>query len=248
MTTPSQLKFFNRATLNDNWYEERSKPLNGVIADYGPEFRGAGRFDTTAKRDFKVPSKLEGHTGRSRAEKQKKIAEARANWPSTSLTMVNIETFPAVAQPRVTDRPENGFDALLPSHSSNQDERYLKTMAQDTFGVGKKTTRTQARRMKNPNAPQAGGAAGGRAEKGMNTSGMAGEVFKTGAEPQHNTAAQRSWLYAKDPAIDIKEFGAPAAKAAFGASLPLGESKIGKAAPRVSTTLTKGSGGVFMDD
>merc|ERR1719183_320458 len=105
--------------------------------------------------------------------------------------MVNIETFAAVAQSRSTDQPETGFDALLPSHKADKEERYLKTMSQDTFGVGKKTTRTQARRIKNPNGPQAGGAGGGREEKGTSTSGMAGEIFKTKDEPQHNTAAQR---------------------------------------------------------
>jgi hypothetical protein len=245
MTTPSQLKSFHRATLNDNWYEERAKPLKGVIADYGVR-----SFGTTAKNDFRKPTNVEGHTGRSRAEKQKQIAAMRSNWPNTGLTMVNIETFPAVSQVRTTaDQPENGFDALLPSHGANQEERYLKTMSQDTFGVGKKTTRTQARRVKKPDAAQAGGPGGGREEKGTSTSGMAGEIFKTQAEPQHNTAAQRSWMYANDAGITVRTSAPVAARSAMGLSLPIGEATIAnKAAPRVSTTLTKGSGGVFMDD
>ena len=32
------LKSFGSCTLNDNWFEERAPPLNGVIADYGVSF------------------------------------------------------------------------------------------------------------------------------------------------------------------------------------------------------------------
>ena len=29
------LKHYKRETLTGNWFEERAKPLNGVLADYG---------------------------------------------------------------------------------------------------------------------------------------------------------------------------------------------------------------------
>ena len=46
------------------------------------------------------------------------------------------------------------------------------------------------------------GRSGARPERGIATSGMIGEVFKSGADPQHNTACQRVWLPSSSLVLD----------------------------------------------
>jgi hypothetical protein len=243
MTTPAQLKSFNQTTLNDNWFEERAKPLNGVIANYG-----ANDWTTSSKSEFARPGVSRSTSGiRTKAYKQMKRDQARRlNDERDSLTglvaaynnkLVSVESH------------GEGFGSTLPQPDAGSSLRHLQTSNQLDFGKGKKQSNTNKRFMHGPNAPSGGGAAGAREEKGMSTSGMAGEVFKTNSDPQQNTAAQRSWVYGTDPAITIKNNpGSYTAKPALGVSLRLGETGKIKPGPRQSTTLTKGGGGTFMDD
>lgn len=58
----------------------------------------------------------------------------------------------------------------------------------------------------------------------MPISGLVGEVHKV-EDPQHSTNIQRSWLYAKDPGMDVLEKGKPdqTLKQDNELSLPLGD-------------------------
>jgi len=235
MTTPSQLKTFNQNTLNDNWYEERAPPLKGVIADYGTTIP-----KTTNQQSFIRPSKF---TGKTAAYKQMQ----RHNTFNNQDGLRDI-----VNKTRVkydSGRSGIGFDQL-PAHQAGYGARQLTTSNMINYGVGTKPSNTKTRFMKSTGAPPSGGPGGARKEMGMSTSGMAGEVFKKSAEPQQDTAAQRSWLYDPDPAITVKTSkNSHLPRQVTVLSLPLNNnSKATKPGPRVSTTLTKGSGGVFMDD
>ena len=76
--------------------------------------------------------------------------------------------------------------------------------------------------MQQPDAPWAKGMAGQRVEKGCQTSGAIGEVFKYNlAEPEKHTPAQRAWLYSEDPLITLRRDGFPEEKEIEGMSLQL---------------------------
>ena len=171
------LKSFGSCTLNDNWFEERAPPLKGVMADYGVR-----SYETSTKSDFKSKTH---YTGRSRAHRQKLRAEGRSENDALNDLVAKYTSNIGIEQHGA------GFGAILPSHTAGYEDRHLTTSNHGNFGVGKKMSNTKKRFMKGPNAPSGGGPAGAREEKGMSTSGMAGEVFKTSAEPQQNTEAQR---------------------------------------------------------
>lgn len=249
MTTPSQLKFYGSQTLNDNWFEERAEPLRGVVAD-----TGVSHFSTTTNAAF-APRAAAGST---RANRARARAQARGKWPSTKESMVQVSTFGEVMEPRPTGKPEHGIFAALPRHTPGHDQRIMSTMTQSSYGVPTRRTKTELR-----NLAAAQPAAGARKPDALETAagagnGLAGEVLKTGSDPQQNTAAQRTWMYARDPSITHRmnqRAGLTSSNQAeepqdFGASLPgVGENPHAcKPGPRVSTTLTKGSGGILMDD
>jgi hypothetical protein len=167
--------------------------------------------------------------------------------------MVSVSTFDEVIAHRDTGKPETGFRAALPTHQVGHDERFMETTVQGTFGVGRKATRTQQRRLHGTGMAPSGAApvevAFGQEVPVQRLEKMAGEVYKTRGEPQHNTAAQRSWMYTEDPGIKVKTgVLSTTGKEAMGVSLRLSSTGKQIAQARVSTTLTKGGGGVFMDD
>ena len=79
-----------------------------------------------------------------------------------------------------------GFLTRRPAPSLSEDPNRFATTYESAFG----------RSGEDPPLPDhpAVGRSGARQERGIATSGMIGEVFKTGADPQHNTACQRVWL------------------------------------------------------
>ena len=181
--------------------------------------------------------------------------------------MVQVSTFDEVVQQRDTGKPESGIFATLPRHPPNHDTRVMTTMAQASYGVGARKTRTEHRELHSRSVAQAAGGrvadtAGISAAAAGAGDGLAGETMKMGADPQQNTAAQRSWMYAADPSVTLRlaqredpslleTLNNETSSLAWTASLPIGTADAHeqcKPGPRVSTTLTKGGGGIFMDD
>jgi len=256
MTTPSQLKFYGSQTLNDNWAEERAPPLRGVIVNSGPV---PDQFTTCTSLAF---APRPDHS--SRAHRQRLRAAKRGTWPNTAESMVQVSTFDEVVQQRDTGKPETGIFATLPRHPNGHDARILDTMAQASYGVGKRMTRTAQRMLHRHDAPAAGArvasTAGISSAAAGSGDGLAGEVMQLGEDPQNNTPAQRTWMYAADPSVTLRmaQRADPSLtqtlsnqKQDWTASLPIGTKDAHeqcKPGPRVSTTLTKGGGGIFMDD
>ena len=58
-------------------------------------------------------------------------------------------------------------------------------------------------------APNATGRSGKRNERGVQCSGLSGEILRLNEDPATNTLAQRSWLYADDPALHYRLNGTP---------------------------------------
>ena len=138
MTTPSQLKFYGSQTLNDNWFEERAKPLNGVVAS-----NGSSEFGTTTNDAFAPRAAA----GSSRANRTCARAASRSNWPSIKESMVQVSTFGEVMEPRATGKPEHGIFASLPRHQQGFDARLMSTMTQSSYGVPQRRSKTEQRRL-----------------------------------------------------------------------------------------------------
>ncbi|OQR88990.1 cleavage induced hypothetical protein [Thraustotheca clavata] len=168
------LRSFSEDTLQDNWYEERSEPLQGVLP-----FDEKTNFKTTNVQDFTNPRAIQ-----ERHELHKKRPR-----------MIRGDNYEqAVASRPLRNRPDFGFGAILPTPDPNHENRYLKTISQEAFGV---PTKDLPRNILGP----AGGAGGVRLERGKAASGASGEVIRTHSDPQKDTHAQRSWMYTKDPIL-----------------------------------------------
>lgn len=205
------LKSFTHDCLNDNWFEERATPLNGVIGDYKERC-----FDTTHKGAYVgEQSKVLGAT---RASRMKALVQTKG---TGALAMSQLETYSHVTADRTTSAPEVGFGALLASSRAAEAERHMKTSSEVAYGARKRVTATEKKLLKQPDAPVALGRGGARNERGISTSGAIGEVFKEGHDPQHNTAVQRSWVYQPDPMLKVKFEGMPDAPQHDSTSLAL---------------------------
>ena len=88
----------------------------------------------------------------------------------------------------------NGFLTRRPAPSLSEDPERFSTTYGCAFGTDPVA----------PYNPSHGaiGRSGARPERGIATSGMIGEVFKSGADPQHNTACQRVWLPSSSLVLD----------------------------------------------
>jgi len=216
-----------QATLNANWFEQRAAErvnTRGVIADYGVETK-----ESTFKSDFK------------RAPQAKARGVPRAGM----VTQRNLAY--------VLDRLERsgqsvgGFGKLLPAHPRGQDKRYMSTTHRVDFDNRRGGERFGAnsfianRRNASPNRRAAGAPPKG-GETMPRWSGATGEIFNAGADPQSNTAAQRSWMYTEDPSFSVKEADVRAKAASNDASymsLPVGQGNSRQIpGPRKSTTIT----------
>ncbi|ETW02429.1 hypothetical protein H310_05942 [Aphanomyces invadans] len=214
------LRSFRKDTLQDNWYEERSGALQGVLP-----FDGKNDYCTTNEHDFVNPSDL-----KVRNELHKNV----------DLRMIRRDNFEQAVKSRpLRDRPESGFGAVLPSRDPNVDNRYLETSNQVTFGTMVPTSTLTV-----PSHQQgvAGGAGGARVERGKAASGASGEVIKVNSDPQKDTRAQRSWMYSKDPIFDAKRAIPEAAN-----QVVAKPAHFRRQATSVTTVNTK-KGGIFSDD
>ncbi|KDO29402.1 hypothetical protein SPRG_05939 [Saprolegnia parasitica CBS 223.65] len=110
------LRSFSKDTLQDNWYEERCEPLQGVLP-----YDEKTRYVTTVEADFVNPVAIQ-----RRHEQHKKTPRPRL------LRNDNYEE--AVAARPLRHRPEAGFGAVLPTPDPSLSSRHLKTINQEAFG------------------------------------------------------------------------------------------------------------------
>ncbi|KAF0685204.1 Aste57867_22860 [Aphanomyces stellatus] len=177
------LRSFSKDTLQDNWYEERSGPLRGVL----PHDCNTN-YTTTNVSEFVNPDVL-------KAQNQvHKHADVRPR-------LIRRDNFEQAIKSRpLRDRPDHGFGAVLPTPDVNAENRYLETSNQAAFGS---VVKASALSVPNEQLGSAGGAGGLRVERGKAASGASGEVIKHNADPQKDTHAQRSWMYTKDPIFSV---------------------------------------------
>lgn len=222
------LKGYSSATLNGNWFEQRaSEHVNtrGVIADYGVETK-----ESTFKCDF-MPAPPAKPRGVPRA--------GMVTQQNLAFVLDRLER---------SGQSVGGFGKLLPAHPRGQDKRYMSTTHRVDFdnqgGGGEPfgyTSYIAQRRNKSPRRRAAGAPPNGM-PKGSRWSGATGEIFNCGADPQSNTAAQRSWMYTEDASFSVSEAEVRAKAESNDASymsLPVGEGMSRQIpGPRKSTTIT----------
>ena len=115
--------------------------------------------------------------------------------------MIQVRNFDTCRAPRDTGKPEKGFESVLPFVDNKDEKRYFDTSNMGYYGVGKKTSKTAQRQVKQGHIHASGGHASRPPDRGMLALGGTGEVYKTESDPQRNTEAQRSWMYTADPMI-----------------------------------------------
>lgn len=207
-----------------NWFEERAPALKGVVADYG--FRETG---TTAKashmrpekhREFNVPK----GPHRYGMVAKESLAEAAKSW--------------ADGAPRGA-----GFGAVLPTHDAAHEQRWMSTTMQDDFGAAERESKVDAMARSRRLAATAEARGSVPKEKVIIAGSQpTGEVYKDGADPQNNTAAQRSWLYSKDPMLKARDAPPPTEKPKDFMSLTLNEGPVipeGPKGRRANVTLAQ---------
>ncbi|EEY54843.1 cleavage induced hypothetical protein [Phytophthora infestans T30-4] len=171
------LKSYHRETLNDNWYEERADPLNGVL----PRDR-VKEFKTTHGTDFNG---------------------AQPIIPRPKLRMINDNNVDeAIRQTAYLDY-SRGFRSVLPVPDPEPDRSMISTQHRvhvNHFASSRPSYTSTS------GAMIAAGGPGGRAvERGKAASGAMGEIYRKCSEPQRDTLAQRSWMYSTDPMIAVMQ-------------------------------------------
>lgn len=184
-------KTYTKHTLNGNWFEERAAPLKGVIADYG--FRETG---TTAADSLRPPAKsreykrqLTKRAFRRGMVTEDSLAEAKISWAGGE------DSGP-------------GFGALIATHGAQHDARMFESTAAAAFGRPPKPTIFEERQLARTKR-EAVATITRREERKEAALHATGEVLKSGADPQENTAAQRAWLYGQDAGLRVMAQGRP---------------------------------------
>ena len=185
----SELKQYGSQTLIGGWFEEKAKPLKGVVADYGNR-----EYSTTFKTDFR-----RGKGARSTWQATQ--AARRAKFGSGLITVDNIQRYNEVAE---VASGGSDFRNPLPSVNNDETKFYAETTQGQGFGVGTKPTLLEKKLRNGRFAKPAG--VGNIVSKGMQASGAIGERLMEGSDPQSDTAAQRAWLYMKMPCLKRQRF------------------------------------------
>jgi len=175
------LKSFKAETLNGNWFEERAQPLRGVIADYGIR---SSDVEPRSRSDFMHPAKVDSYSKNQ----------------GTIHRLLTPEYLEMIADQKDSSIPDDNWVDRLPRHRPDFNKRYLETNTQASYGTA---PRVSKRMQKLQKAKSAGVTA--RREPQQRRTGACGELLRTNADPQNNTAAQRSWLYSQDPALAANE-------------------------------------------
>lgn len=165
------LKSYHRETLNDNWYEERAEPLNGVL----PRDRVV-ELQTTTATDF------DGSQPRLARVKPRMVNDSNLK-----------EAFRQTAHPS----SRGTFRSVLPRPDAEPERSLISTQQRvhvNHFAASFNPSSALP-------SFAAGGRGGRARERGKATSGAISEVYKTSVEPQRDTRAQRSWMYSTDPMI-----------------------------------------------
>lgn len=142
-----------------------------------------------------------------------RLARQALKGDGTLYSMTRPDSWAAASTERHAEDTKATFRSVLPRKAQVPESKDWSTVHQDAFGVGDGQGRIARLAGMGPRSPATGtdewarGRPGGRSDKGKNTTGAMGEVFKLSAEPQHDTAAQRSWLYNEDPMLTLKKGG-----------------------------------------
>eukprot|EP01029_Cantina_marsupialis_P028420 TRINITY_DN776144_c0_g1_i1.p1 TRINITY_DN776144_c0_g1~~TRINITY_DN776144_c0_g1_i1.p1 ORF type:complete len:165 (+),score=36.37 TRINITY_DN776144_c0_g1_i1:44-538(+) len=114
---------FSKKTLVGRWFEERSAPLTsgGVLADYGENSKTTENATSFGAKRLKKPSKV-------LQKRYGMICQFSVNEGYNSINNgAPIEEIP--------------YEPVVPKHSSQDDERFLQTTSQQTFGIAHRSSK-----------------------------------------------------------------------------------------------------------
>jgi len=184
-------------------------------------------------------------------ERAPKLRGVLADYGERSFQTTSKEHYKtAETRARADARMQKSNTKMICLGSYNSALKRDTTLSPDLPTMNTNLLRTQPR---SPEAaptpdPWVRGRCGERVEMGMRTSGLSGEAFKQDADPQNDTASQRSWVYAKDPALTTKPRSAesvePYPSCIPGPNTAVFDPDVTHFRTRV---LTKPSNGRFMD-
>ena len=171
------MKNYKKDTLIGNWYEERAPKLKGVVADYGTTSYSTTTDETFSKHSSSSSSSSSSSAGRSRS-------------------LLTDEYLKRTVDGKVRSVPDDSWRQKVPAHRSATTEgswntSYRVAFERNAVGESKKEGPAGAPSRKPIRSPK-------RAE-------ACGEVVRHDEDPQNDTAAQRSWLPFKDPALAAAE-------------------------------------------
>eukprot|EP00904_Undaria_pinnatifida_P006361 jgi/Undpi1/2855/HiC_scaffold_14.g06232.m1 len=227
------LRTYGSDTLNGNWAEERSKPLRGVLSDFGH-----AAFPAVVARGSS------GQAGWSRAVMQQQQADPLTHPGHLNMAQAGTIRQAALERPVQDQVPEFLFGRNPSAGGLQRGSKDPETTARAAFGVPRRVSKTAYRALQASGVPNRSRVEEASMQENASKvcsrkkSRPIGERFMedpcltqlrdrdlntclAGEEPSHCTAAQRAWVYSHDPVIKYHEEGVPVAPPAEGLSVTI---------------------------
>lgn len=217
---------YGKATLNDNWFEDRFEPASArgdvtqrTLRPVETDLAYIGERYDVLNRIGRMPHKLTYAIPDDGFRERTSIAKADFGDPKSHPTVSNkrmetprmINTANAPVLPperRPVHGPESGFGAALPRHPKTMGQRFWNTTSGDFYGYGASTPRGTPRV-----DPVFLGHAGGTTERlesrvdGVKCGRMCGEDLRETSNPALDTRTQRAWMPGGDPGLANSHLG-----------------------------------------
>mmetsp|Transcript_30055 Transcript_30055/g.70051 ORF Transcript_30055/g.70051 Transcript_30055/m.70051 type:complete len:292 (+) Transcript_30055:75-950(+) len=228
---------FSLKTLNDNWFEDRLQPINGLTSIGSLDKKQARRYETDIAN---VGQRLDVLSRISRMPQRQSFACPDDGFNEKSLTshldfrhpksheefvqnaapdpkMMVAETVPEVCNEERRPVPGNtrGFGAVLQRHEADHGRRYWSTTHRDTFRAAAGRSLSEASLSigaprTEPSGLRGAGVTTLMMEKrvsGVQVGTLCGEAFRESKNPGMDTRTQRTWLYSSDPSLRHLHYG-----------------------------------------
>jgi len=221
-------------TLNDNWFEDRLQPIDGLTSigsldkkqprRYEPDVANVGKRLDVLSRISRMPQRPsfacpdDGFnekqlTSRLDFRHPKTREEFVGDAPLPHPKMMVAETVPEVCSEERRPVPGNtrGFGAVLQRHEEGHGRRYWNTTYSETFRGGRSLSEAMLPTVKTePSGLRGAGVTTLMMEKrvsGVQVGTLCGEAFRESKNPGMDTRTQRSWLYSSDPSLRHLHYG-----------------------------------------
>lgn len=225
------LKNYKKDTLVGNWFEERAKPLKGVVPNYAGF--GENTWKTTSSTSF---STLQSSSSSSSSMRKKRGRRTnRTTLMTEGYLKKNVDGI-------VRSAPSDDWSRHIPKHETKNAKGTWSTTCKSAYSTSSEINETNTEPAKTENEGPAG-APSRRKEKPQRRADACGEVVRRGKDPQDNTYAQRSWLPAYDPGLRAGNIRPSERPSASHMSLSIGNNSTSRDSnARKVTSITRAPG------